>query len=212
LKRFEFELLWEVGSGHGNVAIPLQSNGIAVIGIEPLLNGAKITAGSGVRTYLGTLESLNLPSNSISVIGAFDVLEHLENPVVLLSEMYRVLEPGGLLLVSVPAHKWLFSDFDESIGHHRRYSRKDLSQQLQQSGFLDRRFEFMFSIFVPPAYILRKLPSLFGRSRNANSTTRSYRNQSKIIDALEPTLMPFLYLERLLHLPFGLSLFGVCKK
>lgn len=137
LKQSEIELLWEVGSGHGTVAIPLQENGMTVIGIEPLFNGAAITAKSGVRTYVGTLESLNIPDNSIRAVGVFDVLEHLEKPEFLLTEIYRVLQPGGLLLVSVPAHQWLFSDFDDSIGHFRRYSRKLLSQSLHQSGFLE---------------------------------------------------------------------------
>jgi 2-polyprenyl-3-methyl-5-hydroxy-6-metoxy-1,4-benzoquinol methylase len=132
MKQNELKLLWEVGSGHGNVAIPLQREDMAVIGIEPLFSGAAITAKNGVRTYQGTLESLKLPSNSLYAIGVFDVLEHLEKPEVLLSEIYRTLKPGGVLLVSVPAHQWLFSDFDKSIGHYRRYSREVLSQQLKR--------------------------------------------------------------------------------
>ena len=212
LKQHGIKLLWEIGSGHGNVAIPLQSEGIAVIGIEPLVNGAKITAKSGVRTYLGTLESLRLPSNSISAIGIFDVLEHLEKPDLLLSEIYRVLRPGGLLLALVPAHQWLFSDFDKSIGHYRRYSRKVLYRQLKQSQFVNIKIEFMFSIFVLPALIIRKLPSLSRRPQNIKKTIKSSNIQTRIINVFEPIIMPLLHLERKMHFPFGLSLFSISKK
>lgn len=212
MKDNKLKVLWEVGSGHGNVAIPLQQENIAVIGIEPLFNGAAISAKNGVRTYLGTLESLNLPPNSISAIGAFDVLEHIEKPGALLSEIYRVLKPGGILLVSVPAHQWLFSDFDKSIGHFRRYSKRVLSQSIDESGFTNIKTEFMFSAFVLPALILRKFPSLLGRNHDSKETIRSCKIQTKTVNALMPILIPLLKLERLIRLPFGLSLFSISKK
>lgn len=94
-----------------------------------------MTSKDGIRTYVGTLESLNLPSNSLYAVGVFDVLEHLEKPKDLLAEVYRVLKPGGICLVTVPAHEWLFSNFDANIGHYRRYSRKNLLCSLDGAGF-----------------------------------------------------------------------------
>lgn len=212
LQQHGHKLIWEVGSGHGNVALHLIKQEIEVIGIEPLFNGAVITAQNGIRTYLGTLESLNLPPNSISAIGAFDVIEHIEAPGILLSEIYRVLKPGGLFLVSVPAHKWLFSDFDSSIGHFRRYSKKDLNQVLSNAGFQIASTEFLFSVLVLPSLILRKLPTLFGRKRNVKETMESCGNQGKILKALEPLVVSFLWTESFIHLPFGLSLLNVSQK
>lgn len=212
MKDNDLKCLWEVGSGHGNVAIPLQQENVAVIGIEPLFNGAVITSKNGVRTYLGTLESLNLPSNSISAIGAFDVLEHIKEPGDLLSEIYRVLKPGGILLISVPAHQWLFSNFDYSIGHFRRYSKLVLSQSLDESGFINIKTEFMFSAFMLPALILRKFPTLLGRNHDCKESFRSSKNQIKMVNALTPILIPLLKLERLIRFPFGLSLFSVSKR
>jgi predicted SAM-dependent methyltransferase len=54
----------------------------------------------------------------LATIGAFDVLEHLEKPELLLDEIYRVLMPGGTFVCSVPAYQWLFSDFDIFDGTH----------------------------------------------------------------------------------------------
>lgn len=212
MKELNLNLLWEVGSGNGNVAIPLQRENIATIGIEPLLNGALITAKSGVRTYLGTLESLHLPPNSISAIGAFDVLEHLEKPENLLREIFRVLKPGGLLLVTVPAHPWLFSNYDDSIGHFRRYSKQSLFDLMRQSGFLSTKIESMFSILVLPALLLRRLPYLFAKRSKSKRNIVSSTRQLKIANALGPVIVPFLQIERKFRFPFGLSLFCVSKK
>jgi SAM-dependent methyltransferase len=205
-------IMWEVGSGDGNVAISLRDRNQVVIGIEPLCSGAAVTSMAGIRTYLGTLDSLELPSESIEVIGAFDVLEHIERPEELLKEIYRVLKPDGIFLMTVPAHQWLHSDFDKSIGHFRRYSRRALRDSLMQSGFEQNQLNFMFSLFVVPAFLLRRLPSLLGRNRNSQSTIQSVKRQNQLLSLLRPFLSVLLAIERILNLPIGLSLIGVSKK
>lgn len=206
------KIIWEIGSGHGNVAIPLKMQNVCVIGIEPLMSGAEITAKRKIRTYVGTLEAMKFPPNSISVIGIFDVLEHLENPQLLLSEIYRVLVPGGILMVLVPAHQWLFSDFDLSIGHYRRYSKKALLKSLNQEGFQTIKVRYLFSLFVIPALLLRKIPYLLGRNRHTKETLNSLDRQRRTLKALRQFVEIILSAEKILHLPFGLSLFSVSRK
>lgn len=212
MEEYKKDLLWEVGSGDGNVAIPLRKKNIAVICVEPLLKGAETTSRSGIKTYLGTLESLKLPSNSISAIGVFDVLEHIQHPNFLLNEIYRVLKPGGLLLATVPSHQWLMSDFDRSIGHFRRYSKKLLMKSLNDSGFTNLETRFMFSLFVLPAFILRKLPSVLGRNLNSQESKQASDSHNKLIDIVSPFVTTILHLESLFRLPFGLSLLSVSMK
>jgi hypothetical protein len=72
--------IWEVGAGNGAAAIPLRNLGISVIAVEPLRTGALTLVQNGFTTFNATLDSLKLPDNSIGAIGAFDVLEHLEDP------------------------------------------------------------------------------------------------------------------------------------
>jgi ubiquinone/menaquinone biosynthesis C-methylase UbiE len=206
------DLMWEVGSGHGNVAILLKNYGTAVIAIEPLEQGTLVTANSGIRSYVGTLDKLQFPKNSIKCIGIFDVLEHLENPNEVLDEIYRVLEPGGLLVTSVPAHQWLFSDFDKSIGHFRRYSRKEIVSTLEDSGFLNNMTQFVFSFLVLPAFVLRTVPSKFGRKHTSAETKETTKNHQKMLKLLQPILELLLILENFLRIPFGLSLISVSKK
>jgi 2-polyprenyl-3-methyl-5-hydroxy-6-metoxy-1,4-benzoquinol methylase len=200
------KVIWEVGAGNGNVAIPLRKAGIAVIGIEPLRNGAESMANHGVTAYWGTLEDLAFPDESIEVIGIFDVLEHLERPELVLSEIHRVLKPGGLLVTTVPANQWLFSDFDISIGHFRRYSRKTLETLLIENGFTSNKIQYLFLGLVIPAYLLRTLPYKLGRKKKFQSQLNSNGGQFKGPLIIHILLKKIFVLESKLPLPLGLSL------
>jgi len=206
------KVMWEVGSGDGNVAISLRDRDLAVIGIEPLATGANVTTAAGIRTYLGTLDSLFLPANSVDLIGAFDVIEHIQYPEGLLNEIHRVLKPNGTLILSVPAHQFLYSDFDKSIGHFRRYSKSKLQNDLEGVGFRENKLEYIFSIFVFPALLLRLVPTLLRRNRDSKATIQSTKRLNKILSILTPIIRVLLAFERYVNLPFGLSLMSVSKK
>jgi len=206
LKKNQVNVIWEVGAGNGNAAIPLKKAGIASIGIEPLSSGSESLVRNGIISYEGTLEDLAFPDSCIDAIGIFDVLEHLEQPGTVLTEIRRVLKPGGLLIVSVPANQWLFSDFDISIGHYRRYSRKSLKQLLEKNGFNLNKIRYLFLSFVPPAFILRTLPYKFGRRRQYQITLKSNQSLAIAMKLIEPVLEAIFKIEDRLPLPTGLSL------
>jgi ubiquinone/menaquinone biosynthesis C-methylase UbiE len=206
------ELMWEIGAGVGNVAIPLRERGIAVIPIEPLRKGAERLAKSGFHAYCATLDQLNLPDDSIDVLGIFDVLEHLENPQVVLSEIRRVLKPGGFIVTTVPANPWLFSDYDISIGHFRRYSRKSLVDELSETGFKKHRIDFMFFLFILPSFILRTIPYKLGRVRDYSSVSNSSKHLDSIMRILDPVLKFLLMVESKIKLPAGLSIISISTK
>ncbi len=204
--------MWEIGAGNGNAAIPLRGYGIEVIGIEPLRSGALTLQKNGFMTFNATLESLHLPSSSLATIGAFDVLEHLENPELLLSEIYRVLIPGGIFVCSVPAYQWLFSDFDISIGHFRRYSRRSIRKLLRSSTFQPIEVVSRFGFLVFPALILRRIPFLMGRRRSFG-TLNSSNNPDSYFKGPILRLMSFLVkMEDKFKFKFGLSIFVLAKK
>jgi 2-polyprenyl-3-methyl-5-hydroxy-6-metoxy-1,4-benzoquinol methylase len=212
LKKNHIKIIWEVGAGNGNVAIPLRKAGIAVIGIEPLRTGAESLANSGVTTYWGTLEDLAFPDGSIDAIGIFDVLEHLERPEMVMKEILRVLKHGGLLVTTVPAHQWLFSDFDLSIGHFRRYSRKSLNELLTKSGFTQNKIQSLFLGLVLPAFILRTLPYKLGRKKKFESQVKSNGRYKRTRRLLQILLKKIFILEGKLPLPIGLSLISYSYK
>lgn len=95
------------------------------------------------RLHVGVLADLPASEGLFDAILYIDVIEHIEDDGAELARAYARLAPGGALLIVVPAHQWLFSPFDQAIGHFRRYSRARLRRvlppgsQVQQLVYLD---------------------------------------------------------------------------
>jgi 2-polyprenyl-3-methyl-5-hydroxy-6-metoxy-1,4-benzoquinol methylase len=90
-------------------------------------------------------------------IGAFDVLEHIEEDKTVLAQLYGAIKPGGVLLLTVPQHPWLWSASDEYACHVRRYTRVEIEQKVKASGFeLIRSTSFVTSL-LPAMMISRAL-------------------------------------------------------
>jgi ubiquinone/menaquinone biosynthesis C-methylase UbiE len=149
LKKHKTSEILEVGAGNGGVAKFLHSKNIDVVCLEPYLNGASQIASQGILSICGSLDELKLSSSSIAAIGFFDVLEHIEYPQAVLSEAHRVLEENSLIYIMVPAHQYLFSNFDKQIGHFRRYSKSNLRTELEEAGFEMIETRFMFVTLLP---------------------------------------------------------------
>jgi SAM-dependent methyltransferase len=202
--------IWEVGSGNGAVCLGLAKKGYEVLAIEPLYSGARFTASQGVPSFACTLEELSLPTGSLSAVGAFDVLEHIEDTHPLLTEFARILSSDGLLFITVPAHPFLFSEFDSSIGHFRRYTSRELKASLSKAGFELVHFSHLFAFLVPIAWLVRVLPEKLGSSKKASANADA-RKQFKIAQMLEPIFRALSAIENILRLPFGLSILAVAR-
>jgi SAM-dependent methyltransferase len=94
---------------------------------------------------------------------ALDVVEHIEDDRAALHEMAQALRPGGVLILTVPQHPWLWSALDEWSGHKRRYERHELRARLAGAGLRVERLT-SFSSFVLPLLVLarrRPKPAVF---------------------------------------------------
>ena len=80
----------------------------------------------GGQVLQTALDRVDLPDGSAAVVTALDVLEHLDDDGSALRELVRLTRPGGLVVITVPALRWLWSDWDVSLHHRRRYHRPDL--------------------------------------------------------------------------------------
>jgi len=152
--------------------------------------------------------ALPFADDSFDAVFALDIVEHLDDDRGCVEDVFRVLRPGGMLLVTVPAFAWLWSQWDVELGHRRRYRRKRLKGLLTTAGFEVRWSSYFFGWLSLPALAIRKTKSLF---------RRSYRSDFRVGPrALNPVLLALsrfdLWLARTIGLPIGTSLGAVGLK
>ena len=115
----------------------------------------------GVDGHFVKASVANMPFRDASFVGAglFDVLEHLDDPEIVLGEARRIIGPGGFLVYTVPAFQSLWSRHDELVGHVRRYRPTEVSQLLARNGFEPRTSAMFYGFLLGPA-IVRKFTGL----------------------------------------------------
>ncbi len=96
---------------------------------------AAAIAARGGRATVGSILALPHPGASFDLVCAMDILEHVEDDFAALSEIARVLRPGGSLLFSVPLYAAAWTEFDAAVGHYRRYEPEELLARLARAGF-----------------------------------------------------------------------------
>ena len=199
--------LWDIGSGLGEVSSYLTSVGVECVAVEPNRLGVQVSSEKGVFSIQGDLHALELPASSIEAVSLFDVLEHLDNRDDVLSEIYRVLGSEGMLFLTVPATKWLWSAADVLAGHHLRYTRKKIRQQLENVGFEVLSIRCFFFSLVLPVLILRAVPFRLGLRSLIDDTKLVQKKSgwvSRLITQVEVVLCG--------KIPIGTSLMIVATK
>ena len=119
----------------------------------------RVLAGPGSRPLVqGDAERLPFAAAAFGLVLALDLLEQEElRPDLALREAYRVLRPGGWLLVRVPAQPWLYGPHDRTFGGARRYLRQKLGVMIEDAGFCIARLTYANSLLFPAEVIGRLL-------------------------------------------------------
>ena len=199
----------DYGCGTGGNALAYASLG-TVVGAEPDSAAVRLAHIRGGASYCRT-GGTQLPfrENSFDVVMASDVLEHIEQDREAVSEIARVLRPGGAAIISVPAHQWLFSEHDTTLHHFRRYSKSAIRDLLERSGLRVRRLSYWNAALFPAVCAHR----LLGKWRRANQP------HSDTVSApwlLNETLAGLLTIESAvahrIGLPWGVSLVAVAER
>ena len=89
------------------------------MGLDRSAAALEAAASHGRQTVCADGQAIPLADSSVDLLSALDVLEHLDDDLGALDEFHRVLRPEGLLLVSVPAYRFLWSEHDEALRHRR---------------------------------------------------------------------------------------------
>jgi SAM-dependent methyltransferase len=149
----------DIGTGTGANLRLLRQMGFAnVIGIDPSTDAARWCAEKGLGPVSrGDIRALPLADKSVDLVLATDVVEHVDEDRKALSEIRRVLRPGGVALITVPAFPSLWGLQDERSHHYRRYRMRPFMMLLRDAGLVvERTFHFNYLLFVP-IYLARQL-------------------------------------------------------
>lgn len=202
---------FEIGCGSGIVlaAVRAQFPSLRLVGGELYEEGLAIARRRVPDAELIALDARKLQyENEFDVVGAFDVLEHIDEDELVLAHMVRAVRPGGGVLVLVPQHQWLWSKHDEFVEHRRRYTRKALVAKAARAGI---------EVLETTSFVTSLLPAMA-----ASRLVDRLRRRTDPIANLEPGPLNGVFermldgerklIERGISLPFGGSLMLVGRK
>ena len=162
----------------------------------------------GLKAQKGLAETLPYSDESFELTTALDVIEHLDDDIAGLKEMFRVTKRGGYSLIFVPAFMWLWGVQDDISNHRIRYTKKQIVERLEQAGYTVERATYANWTFFAPILAGRTLMKITGiKPESENNITISGLNAifGKLFGAERFWLKNF-------NFPFGVSIVVIAKK
>ena len=145
----------DVGAAGGGNTRVLKQHGWNAAALEYGADGADVARERGLAVLRGDATSLPLAEESLDLVVAFDVLEHILDHDAAVAEVHRTLRPQGTFLVAVPADPRLWSDHDVAVDHVRRYTRETLSAVLERGGLTVESMD-SWNVLLRPVVALRR--------------------------------------------------------
>jgi SAM-dependent methyltransferase len=202
----------DAGCGTGSLMDQLRDRSeVEVTGIDVAPEALTFSRERGQSQLVqGDLTALPFATARFDLILALEVVEHVEKDEIALAELCRVLKPGGTLLLSVPAYRFLWSSHDVALHHKRRYTAQCIHTSLTKAGLDSTKVTYLLSFLFIPVALVR----LFDRLTRRSAPARAH------LVPVPPLLNRFLIyvqnielaLARHVNLPFGVSLFCVARK
>lgn len=146
-------------------------------------------------------------AGSYDLIALLDVLEHVPDDLGSLKAIRRLLKPGGALVVTVPANKWMWSAHDVAHHHFRRYTKSELARLFRQAGY-DIQLHSYFNTLLFPAVAAARL---IGKLRG-NETPDDAMPGKRVNEILNKVFGFEAGLIGRLPMPFGVSLIAVLRR
>ncbi len=206
--------LFDVGCGSGGLLEFLGESGVPLAGACDVYPESLALVRGRVAAPLLLVDEGRFPplAPGYTLLSLCDVLEHIDDDLGTLRHLFDVLEPGGVLVVTVPAHPFLFDEMDAIAHHRRRYRRAELGDKLGAAGFEVRRLAHFMAPLVPLVvlrWLVRALPGRRGAMERRQAELR-------VTPVMNGLMRAVLRLERPLVraglLPFGSSLIAVAAR
>jgi SAM-dependent methyltransferase len=213
----------ELGAGNGSVLRTLQgvcSKGF-VAGMDVSVDGLRRARRRTTCPLVCGDVRLSPFARPFHLVGLFDVLEHLPDDAEVLAGIYSMLEPGGALLLTVPADTSLWSHVDEASGHYRRYERGELVAKLEAAGFVVEYATAFMAPIHPLMWLGRRLASFrasfAGGGDSPADKLRMAASELRVVPGLNGLLTAALFAEAKLiarrrTLPIGTSLIAIARR
>ena len=200
----------DAGCGSGRNMVELSRRG-TVTGVELSAASAQLARERGCGEVIeGSVLEMPFEDAGFELAVSLDVVEHLEDDFAALRELRRVVAPGGVLLVTVPAYQWLWSGHDIINHHHRRYTRRSLQRVAEQAGWRQQRTTYFNSLLLPVAILLRVLDRI--GTRTTESSLDLWVPPEPLNRLLErPLALEAATIARGGRIPAGLSLLSVFR-
>jgi len=206
--------LFDIGCGSGGLLAFLGSSGLALAGACDVYPESLALVRRRVAAPLLLVDEGRFPplAPGQTLVSLFDVLEHIDDDLGTLRHLVEVLEPGGILVLTVPAHPFLFDEMDEIAHHRRRYTRRELRDKLRAAGFSVRHLSHFMAPLVPLVLLRWVMRVLAGR----RTALERRKLELGVTPFLNGVMRALLRLERPLvlsgTLPFGTSLIAVAER
>ena len=153
----------------------------------------------------GDIRELNFDTESFDIVTAFDVIEHIDDDRKAFEEVFRVTKKNGLIITSVPAFNFLWSDHDEINHHYRRYTKKTFNL-LSADLNLKKIYSSYFNFFLFPLICLIRIFSRFKKKKLIKSDFENYNSSffDKIL--FKVFSIESFFVKYKVNLPVGVSL------
>ncbi|KKQ52598.1 MAG: Methyltransferase type 12 [Candidatus Woesebacteria bacterium GW2011_GWA1_39_21b] len=191
----------EVGAGTGNFTRLLSKIGkVSVIDIEERYI-KYLKKNKNISSGIGDIEEGQyfFRNGLFDSIVCLNVLEHISDDLKALKNSQKLLKEGGTLVLLVPAHKILFSNFDKTLGHFRRYTTGELTHKLKSAGFTVITNRYLNWWAAIGWFVFLRLT---GWRKIPKSEVGIFNYLGRL----------FLWPEKFIKFPFGLSVLVVAKK
>jgi SAM-dependent methyltransferase len=198
-----------VGCGTGGTIGMLEKFG-AVDNVDTSDDAIKFAKKLGYRN-ITKVDNIHLPFKDevYDIVGAFDVLEHIEDHKGALAEWKRVLKNDGAIVITVPAYQWLWSGHDVTMHHWRRYTMKSLTALAAEADLKPERKSYAIGFSLPLVAGFRLASKILGWTDFEASFVPVPKTINKLFTAL---LRAEAKLHDTVSLPAGSSLITILRK